>query len=55
MVQNGMNMDKSNGAMMQGAALGSTFGPWGTVIGAGLGAAGLVVIYYLLLFKMTSQ
>ena len=28
----------SNNATMQGASLGSTFGPWGTVIGAGLGA-----------------
>lgn len=39
MVQGGINGGGSGNAMMQGAALGSTFGPWGAVAGAGLGAA----------------
>ena len=39
MVQGGMNSGGTGNAMMQGAAVGSVFGPVGAVIGAGLGAA----------------
>lgn len=39
MDQNGMNGGGTGNAMMQGAAVGSAFGPMGAVIGAGLGAA----------------
>lgn len=38
MAQCNINGSGSDNATMQGAALGSTFGPWGAVIGAGLGA-----------------
>lgn len=39
MAQCNINGGGSGNAMMQGATLGSTFGPWGAVAGAGLGAA----------------
>ena len=39
MVQDGMNSGGTGNAMMQGAAAGSVFGPWGAVAGATLGAA----------------
>ena len=39
MAQCNINNGGSGNATMQGAALGSVFGPWGTVAGAGLGAA----------------
>ena len=39
MVQDGMNSGGTGNAMMQGAAAGSVFGPWGAVAGAALGAA----------------
>lgn len=38
MAQCNINNGGSDNATMQGAALGSTFGPWGAVVGAGLGA-----------------
>ncbi len=38
MAQCNINNGGSDNATMQGASLGSTFGPWGAVIGAGLGA-----------------
>lgn len=39
MAQCNINSGGSGNATMQGATLGSTFGPWGAVAGAGLGAA----------------
>ena len=39
MIQGGMNSGGTGNAMMNGAAAGSVFGPWGAVAGAALGAA----------------
>lgn len=39
MAQCNINNSGSGGAIMQGASMGSTLGPWGAVAGAGLGAA----------------